>query len=262
VKDIVWIASYPKSGNTWVRFFLYNYLVGPVTSTRDIGRRLPDFHNEGEIGRAAPVDGKLFVKTHLAWPPPAPLLERTAGCIYVLRHPKDTMLSNLHYCRLTAETAAGIEKVDDRAYISEYIRTGGDPYWRLAGFGSWAEHAESWHAAPVPSVVIRYEDLKANPAAGFGKVLEFLKATPDPDRLAAAVAASKFEQMRAVEIRAKRGASADAVFNGAARNISRGLFFMNKGQVGQTLAHIEPGLDDRFDAAFAEAMKRFGYRPS
>ena len=259
MKDIVWIASYPKSGNTWVRFFLYNYLVGPVGSTRDIGRRLPDFHNEGEVARALPIDGRLFVKIHLAWPPPEPLAGRTAGAIYVLRHPKDTMLSNLHYCRLTAESASRLEMVDNRAYTDAYIGAGGDPHWRRAGFGTWAEHARSWTEAPVPRIVVRYEELRSDPAANFAKILGFLGIPLDENRLASALAASRFEQMRAVEIRSKRGAAADAVFNGSPRNISRGLFFMNKGGVGQTLAHIEPGLDEKFDAAFADAMKQFGY---
>src|SRR4051812_49396983 len=35
---VVWIASYPKSGNTWVRFLLANYLAGPVSCSADVER--------------------------------------------------------------------------------------------------------------------------------------------------------------------------------------------------------------------------------
>ena len=42
--SIIWLASYPKSGNTWLRFLLYNYLFGEVRRSGDIARRIPDIH--------------------------------------------------------------------------------------------------------------------------------------------------------------------------------------------------------------------------
>lgn len=260
---IVWLASYPKSGNTWVRYFLYSYLVGPVPSTAHLARRVPDVHVPGNVETAEPIEGRLFVKTHYAWSPAHRFAAATEGFIYILRHPKDALLSNLHYRRLLARSKESLALINDRAYASSFLRDLGDPGWRMRGFGTWGEHASSWLTNPaVPHLVLKYEDLRADPHASFRRAIEFLGAPVDEGRLAEAVRASSFDQMRAMEVRAKRAAAGDVVFNGHSKHVSKGLYFMNKGAVGQSLAAIDPGLDAAFDQRFARDMERFGYTAS
>lgn len=261
---VTWITSYPKSGNTWVRFFLYNYLVGEPRDPRDIGSRIPDAHIPSQLRAAQPIDGMLYVKTHYVWPtivPPAdqaalqPAIDASEAFIYIVRDPKDTMLSNLHYKKLIQPSHAGRSLVDDREYVKNYITTGGDPEWRLRGYGTWAGHARSWLAATnMRQLLLRYERLKSDPAAEFRRVVEFINAPMDESRFARAIKASSFDNMRAFEVRAKKNArDLVAVFDGSASSTSRGLLFMNKGKSGQSLAHIDPALDAKFDAAFAHA---------
>ena len=60
--EIVWLASYPKSGNTWLRFLLYCYLFGAPRDSAQILRKLPDIHVSGyELSGA----GRVYCKTHL-----------------------------------------------------------------------------------------------------------------------------------------------------------------------------------------------------
>jgi aryl sulfotransferase len=267
---VTWIASYPKSGNTWVRFFLYNYLVGEVRDPADVGKRLPDGHIPSEVAAAEPIDGMLFVKTHYTWPiEPGPaestniksLVDASEAVICIVRDPKDTMLSNLHYLKLVQPTSAERSKIDDRAYVNNYIAAGGDPYWRLRGFGTWAGHTRNWLAASnLRQLLLRYERLKADPAGEFRRVVEFIKAPMDETRFAKAIKASSFDNMRALEVRAKK-ANRDMIsmFDGSASSTARGMLFMNKGKSGQTLAHIDPALDAKFDAVFARVSSEYGY---
>lgn len=256
---IVWLASYPKSGNTWVRYFLYSYLVGPVPSTAHLARRIPDVHVPGNVQAAEPIDGRLLVKTHFAWSNAHRFAPATEGFIYILRHPKDSLLSNLHYRRLIARNNESMAMINDRAYAEAFLRERGDPLWRVRGFGTWAEHAASWLSSPIPHLALKYEDLKADPHTHFRRAIEFLKVPVDEQRLAEAVRASSFDQMRAMEVKTKRTAAGDIVFNGFSKHVSKGMFFMNKGAVGQSLASIDPALDAAFDRQFANDMQRFGY---
>src|SRR5882757_11182682 len=44
LRSVVWIASYPKSGNTWLRFLICNLAFGPVESAAQLNQLAPDLH--------------------------------------------------------------------------------------------------------------------------------------------------------------------------------------------------------------------------
>jgi hypothetical protein len=96
VKNIVWISSYPKSGNTWVRFLLLNLIYGKQETTKDLNRLIPDIH-KSDFTSPPPDQPTTFIKSHFKMSEDMPLLERTAGFIYVVRNPIDVVLSNLNY---------------------------------------------------------------------------------------------------------------------------------------------------------------------
>src|SRR5581483_10745797 len=97
-------------------------------------------------------DGRLaLIKTHNLYTtlPPA---ARTAAFIYIVRHPKDVILSNLNYQRLIQDQHFN-ETVSDSDYARLFIRYGGEPQWRILGYGGLEEHIASWLDAPrVPSL--------------------------------------------------------------------------------------------------------------
>ena len=61
-RDIIWIASYPKSGNTWVRFMLANLIYGSQASAASLAALIPDIHETGS--GAIGVGGARLFKTH------------------------------------------------------------------------------------------------------------------------------------------------------------------------------------------------------
>ena len=89
---ITWLASYPKSGNTWLRFIVHHLLFGPLEATADLQRRIPDAH---KVGRWAdvPDGGSLFVKTHWCFGR-IPVRHEPLGFIAVVRNLFDVIASN------------------------------------------------------------------------------------------------------------------------------------------------------------------------
>ncbi len=123
---VTWLASYPKCGNTWARFLIYQYHHGEATSSVQISQVIPDFHVEGQAQAAAAGRQDIIIKTH------AQLTPRTRGerYIYIIRHPRDVLLSCMHYMRV--QSVGKLNKnVPDEQYARLFLKLGGDPLYLL-----------------------------------------------------------------------------------------------------------------------------------
>jgi hypothetical protein len=270
-RDVAWIASYPRSGNTWLRLLLHTYAIAPIQHLHELGRSSLELdwwlaqarpHGlpaewivhagrqvQGRFSRTPGFPPDLLIKSHFTLGGSHPLLERTRAAVYLVRDPRDVLLSGLNFKELT--TGEVIE--DQREYARRFIDAGGDPGWIRHGYGSWDEHAASWLSArEFPVLVVRYEDLKADPARAFARVLEFLGAPVDPGRVQSAVMHCDFQRLRDMEV-ASRATSQIASMKRADR------FFFHKGVTGQSLGHLGADLERRFMERFGPAMARFGY---
>jgi sulfotransferase family protein len=273
---IIWLASYPKSGNTWLRVFLHNLLRDPPEGYEL--NRIDDFTigdsatiwYAGLIGRApgdwsfeevAKVRRKahesmvgafpdsVFVKTHNALLAdahgPMITMELTAGAIYVIRNPLDVVVSYSHHLGKT---------IDETIDILNSSRSGNpntvkNVYQLL---GSWSEHAGSWTARPHPSLhVMRYEDMLERPEATFGAVAAFLGLKPPRPRLLRAIERSHFKELRKAE---------DA--QGFKERSDRAERFFRAGRAGQWREVLAAEQVRRLVDAHRPAMERFGYLPT
>lgn len=260
---LIWLASYPKSGNTWLRFMLSSYLFGPPEESLAVAQRIPDLHRTIP-GQLPPGDPEL-IKTHFLLSDQHPRFDETLGAIHIMRNPRDVALSALNYRKLTGE---GARAFTESGYLKGFIKAGGDLDWLRIGFGTWAQHARSWTTTTrFPVLSLRYEDLKQDPQSGLRAMIEFLKIDFDQDRFDAAIKASSFEEMRALEIREKENQKPEKnpldkrLFIGTSRATRKGVYFVNKGASGQSLAGVSPKLEDAFVQAFADDMRAFGYEP-
>ena len=255
---IAWIASYPKSGNTWVRFLVANYLAGPIEHSTQVEALVPDFSRPIDPAPLLAQRPTLIAKSHFRWGPDHPHAALTERAVVVLRHPKDVLLSNLAYDRLLSTKEAAYT---DAQFIGAFIQAGGDPRWLSQGYGTLEEHVRSWLDAPetFPRHIVRYDDLKADTAGQFAKIAEFLGLPADPDRLKLAVSRSGFDQMRAMEVREKAAKKSSDVFAGPPPKPGKPRYFMNEGKSRRSLAHIDPALDRLFDQRFASLIERMGY---
>lgn len=259
---IVWLASYPKCGSTWVRFMLYAALYGPPARSVEVPRKIPDLHRWMPLeAREAHETWPMLAKTHMMLTERHPKLAETVGAIHIIRHPRDVVLSAINYQRLTGE---GAKARSEAAYAQAFIRNGGDADWRSLGYGTWAGHARSWRGVGrFPVLGVRYEDLKENAGRELARMLDFLGVEVDAGRREEAVRASSFDAMRAMEIREKQRpdqtVSSRRLFIGHVKATRKGVYFVNKGASGQSLDTLAPGLDADFDRSFAGALAEFGY---
>lgn len=250
---ITWLASYPKSGNTWLRFLLANIISGgPPANSLAVSKLVYDIH-QPDIPFEPAAPDQLFIKTHFARAAGHPRLNETSRAVHIVRHPRDVLLSALNYRRMEGV----IENLTDAQYAETFISHAGDPLWARLGYGSWIQHAASWAAgSPFPVLTIRYEDLKADAEKTLKAVLEFVELGASDADIARAVEQCSFDKLRAVEIR-ERGKK--TIFPGTAKDTKAKRFFFNKGATGQSLDALMPGLDAALDARFGPALAKLGY---
>jgi hypothetical protein len=273
VSQILWLASYPKSGNTWLRAFLANYLNdGPKPedinalprfnfgdmriefyekvsgikaanlSWRDINKLRPRVHRHFANAR----QGLVFVKTHsiLSTVEGIPTItpEVTFGAIYVVRNPLDVAVSFSHH------SGYSIEQTVKALCDKDFVHPGGHGQVMQA-LSDWSGHVKSWLRAPGLYLrVLRYEDMVANPVTTFGTIPEFLKAPRDRRRLKKAVRFSSFKVLAEQE--------EEAGFREASPNAPR---FFHRGRVGVWRETLSPEQADRIVACHRETMSEMGY---
>lgn len=274
---ITWLASYPKSGNTWLRALLSAYLaandgdsslnrlIAPyVTVQREILEQHLGVESSDllprEIERLKPIvftlaasqaREPLIWKTHEAWR----LTDRgeslfpicaTGPSVYLVRNPLDIAVSFANHQRWSLEHT--VQAMSDTEYClgRDNIGARGQLYERL---GSWSDHVRSWSEQDELDVMIlRYEDLHADPVSEFSKVLRHLKLPITRDRVLAAVERSTFARLRAEE--EESGFSEKNPFGGR---------FFRRGKVGAWRDELPSELVKQVRDDHGELMSQLGY---
>ncbi len=271
---IIWLASYPKSGNTWVRAFLGNLLLDPAQPLPI--NQLSDFmlgdgyliHYEQFSGRKAEElteqdiwelrpkihewfahsrKDNVIVKTHNAVVKidGRPLItpSATAGAVYVVRNPLDVAVSFAHHYQVTCERA--VELMCDRDYVLP--PSGGQILQYLS---SWSDHLRSWMRAPgLPLHLMRYEEMQRDPLAAFGALVRFMNLPEDRPRLERAIEFSCFSELSGQE---RSGGFKEARPDGATP-------FFREGRSGAWRGLLSEPLVQRLIEAHGKAMIELGY---
>jgi hypothetical protein len=258
-RSIVWIASYPKSGNTWLRFLACNLLFGPVDSAVTLSRLAPDLH---EL-RATPEPPRqlTLMKTHFPYTMNLPLAAHTAGAIYVVRDPADVMLSNFHYARRSGVSAGESADALNR-YIDNYLAARGDPRWLKLGMGSWEDNVRSWvgNKWNFPVLCVRYEDLLADGVNVAGILCKCLGVTRTAEEIAKAVDGASFRRMREIEEADISAQRVGIFYKPYLREpIEAGLRFMRAGKRGEASQVLSQEQRRRVDAVFGPLRRELGY---
>ncbi|MDE8348755.1 MAG: sulfotransferase domain-containing protein [Acidocella sp.] len=269
---LVWLASYPKSGNTWLRAFLHNFIAEPETpysinaltdfsavesaavffapydprpasrySTIDVQRLRPRVHAD----LMALHEDLVFIKTHnaalkihdieLCTP------EVSAGAIYLLRDPRDVAVSYARYTgqsidqTITFMGKSGAANRGTETQVFEFL-------------SSWSAHVRSWAMRPK-TLVVRYEDLLSAPETAFGAIISYLGDAPETQRLRKAIAFSRFEVL----------AGQEGVGGYAAHAPGAASAFFRAGQAGGWREILSPAQARQIATDHAAVMQQFGY---
>ena len=222
---IVWLASYPKSGNTLLRSILSTYffseegvfnfsLLKNISQFPDLayfkGLKVnlsdPSSISKNYINAQKVINkGERtiqFLKTHSAF---CKIdghnftdLENTLGVIYVVRDPRNVVISQSNHFSLSIDESISRTLNNQRYLLDKNVKT---------FLGSWSFNYNSWKQFKDKFLLVKYEDLVEKPEFIFLKILKFLekllatKYIIDNNKLKKTIETTRFERLKELEKR-------------------------------------------------------------
>ncbi len=223
LQNIIWIGSFPKSGNTWARAFLGNYFqpTGKSLSINELSSITTSDVRQDWFDKAAgkvfsgtdfddwirlrprvlqmiarSTPGNRFVKTHskidrvgdIDLIPP----QLTAAAICIIRNPFDVAISFARHSSISIDQS--IDRLSDPLNLSK------TDSGIIEVLGRWDDHIQSWTKAPgLPHHLMRYEDMVDNPKTAYKGLLKFLQVPVEYDRFQKALKETSFSAMQKQE---------------------------------------------------------------
>jgi hypothetical protein len=279
---IIWISSYPKSGNTWLRSLISNYffskdgnfsfeLIKQIDSfpSSKFFRNYEDKFEKPEdtskywIKEQEKINSLnkiFFLKTHNA------LCKingnkftdqnNTLAAIYIVRDPRNVITSIANHYQITTQNAFDFMKDKNRGIIERE----GNRYTGFQPLFSWDLHLKSWTENTLyPSLIIKYEDLIIDTASVFKKVLEFIKKITnsknniDKQKLLKCVENCKFSNLKTME--REKGFDESMVDKKTGEKIA----FFNLGEKNNYQNILEKNLINEMNDYFKYQLKKYKY---
>ena len=271
---ILWLSSYPKSGNTWARIFLTNYLFeeteDPFKNLDKIGSyprkeyfnflEEKDFESlknieqnfkqyiisqekinlNGELNLlkshsyCGVLNGNNFSNT-----------DNTAGFIYFVRDPRSVAISLSHHMNQSLE-----KSVDMMLNKNQFMQPD-DSDGLLEFFSSWKINYLSWKNSKYPKLIIKYEELKKDPFDTFKKILNFIsrfkKIEIDDEKIHKTIKKCEFKNLQNQEKK-----------KGFKERKGKDLFF-RKGEIDEWKDKLPNSLNELIKKNFNSEMQELGY---
>ena len=269
--DDIFLVSFPKSGNTWIRFLLGN-LMSPdkPVGFADIESVVPDI---AVYPRAdfREIKRPRLIKSHDCFDP------RYRRVIYIIRDPRDVAVSLYYY-------AKKVKNIDDSFSLEAFVKrmlVPGRSY-----NGTWGEHAGSWlanatniahfclpnngvgaHSADLAHaqtgapgarghgrefLLVRYEDLLEDAHAGLRRIAQFLGLETSTELIEQAVQRSAADSMRKLE-------SAQNLQWATTRETRKDIPFVRKAKSGQWRTALSADSIAEIESAWGHLMRLTGY---
>ena len=275
---IIWLASYPKSGNTWVKFFLKSYFSSTnkelsLKTHIDDEFKIETFptlnllkenkidylkfenivKNWINLQNFLNLNNKInFLKTHNAMCTinghAFTNFKNTIGAIYIVRDPRDIVLSYANHFQVDNETAVK-HMMDSK---NGELKNDGSNNFHRSLMGSWSDNYNSWkNYKGRELIIVKYEDLINNTFASFSRIVNYLNKinkTPfDENKIKISINKSSFENLRKLE--EKEGFEEKG----------KGLFFFRKGKIGAWKHDLDKNLIREVENKFGKEMRELGY---
>lgn len=230
--DDTFLVSYPRSGNTWLRFVLGEIIFYQEVNFENMETLVPDIYrvSRAHLNR---LPRPRYIKSH------EPYDARYPRVVYLLRDPRDVAISYYYWLLKFRHQPEG-----DLAAFLETFTADQTPY------GGWGGHVRSWLAHPN-CLFVRYEDLLARPEEKLKEIVDFLHLSTSENRITKALAHNAFERMKGKEAQNQQA----PIFTDTRRDIP----FIRSGQAGQWRETLTPSQCRLFAEAYGDLLTQFGY---
>lgn len=221
-QGLIWLASYPKSGNTWFRFVLANILsdrplginemnVSHLAADRALFVEALGFNSyllseeelwtlryEVYIWLSQKKQDVQYVKIHDAYQSTLIPSACSLGVIYCIRNPLDVVVSYAHHSNISIDECIAL-LCYPQAKIYDNIRFLGTQLQQH--LFSWSDHVRSWTVeSTIPVHCIRYEDMHKNPFLTFKQAFKFLQLNHANHTIQTAIHEARFEKLQQQEL--------------------------------------------------------------
>ena len=278
---IIWLASYPKSGNTWMRSiisallyshdgdFNFNLLrkIDQFPEKKHFKDIVKDFGNFNEIKRnwilaqdKINLDGEVkLLKTHQGnykiENDNFTNKQNTLAIIYIVRDPRSLVESISNHYTLSLDEA--FKFLTTPRIIGNRKSWDENPGGLLNLLGKWNDHYLSWTKHKKDLLVIKYEDLIKNPESELLKVIEFLKKylkfETNENKNKKILETTKFNNLKEME---KRG---EFFENASSKSTKNKVDFFHLGPKNKWKNTLDKKIVDIIERDFNKEMIEIGY---
>jgi hypothetical protein len=246
----MFLASYPRSGSTWLRFMLFQILTGADPGFHSIQGTIPEIDEHRGVPSILPGGGRL-IKTHEQY------RKDYTRAVFLVRDGRDVLLSNFARATQFGLTQL-VSNGDLDSFLAAFVKG------RALQQGSWHDHTRSWLESPIAKngnlKVVRYEDLRKNPEQILGELLQFLGVTPDFQIVRKAIENNSLQQMRAKEDRARQTGESSNLLS-ADEKVGEEGRFVRKGSVGGWRGKLTGAQLQIIDQYAGDMLATLGYEP-
>ena len=284
---IIWIASYPKSGNTWVRSLLSSYLfssngefnfklldnIEQFSSSNITSEDTKKIHYQDRISRNWIPSQKIinkdkktrFFKTHNAMCSinGNNFTDRlnTLAVIYIVRDPRNLVMSLSHHYELDIEEAftflSNKRKIIFPINISEKKNIQSDPE-DFNFLSDWSSHYNSWKNIKFcPIKIVKYEDMLSYPKKNFKSILEFLskflKLEIKEDKIDSVITSTSFNKLSSLEEKV------GFIESATSKKTKKKIKFFNSGGKNKWQEKLNSKIAKKIENTFRDEMKELNY---
>ena len=280
---IIWIASYPKSGNTWLRSLISSYYFSedglfnqnslPFIQQFPQKKYFKSFNYNPKIitdtakfwisaQKIINMDKKIkFFKTHnvLGSINNSKFTDKknTLGCIYVVRDPRNIITSLQNHYEMTKEESLNF-MLNENKFIYDYSIK--DDYSNFQFISSWEKNYQSWINQKKFSVImIKYEDLINDTLDTFKKVIEFIefitksRKVYNDKKAENSIQSTSFENMKKIE---RKDGFIESILS---KNESRKIPFFHLGPKNNWRKIFDQNYQKKLNFTFKQNLKELNY---
>lgn len=240
--DDIFIVSYPRSGNTWLRFLIGTLYSGINVTWENMEEIIPDIYRCSNKHLKGIKRPRLLKSHH-------PYDARYGKVIYIIRDPRDVLISFFNFYRKFYK----LENTQSsfNSFFNKYING------KLKDFGSWKTNVESWlnQSSKIPNgfIYFRYEDILNDTKVYLERIFDFLNIKRTNEEIENAILWASFDNMRKLENEQNESVS---LF----KNSDKELSFVRKGKIGNWKDLLNKQQIDLLHNEFGETMQKLGYK--